>query len=264
MSQSSAIHAIGRSLSPPVIAYLRYCPITRGKWRILQAASRFLIADLGEGVQIRVHGPELKWLVYGIKEREETGAFLSLVREGMTVLDIGANIGIYSLLSAKRLGGTGAVHAFEPTPFVADRLRDNIRLNDFQNVRVNQMALSDRAGTARFYLHEEADCSSLGAVSSNSIEVDTMSLDEYVRRAGLDRVHLIKIDVEGGEFRVLLGARALLSRPNAPAIMLEFNPPLLALMGSSEDELAALLLSYGYKLQMISGHEGYRNVIATK
>ena len=251
-------------ISRPVVAYLRHFPVSRGKWRLLNAASRFLVADIGDDVWARVHGPELQWLVYGAKEQKETEAFLSLVRSGMTVLDIGANIGLYSLLSAKRLDGSGVVHAFEPTPFVARRLRDNVRLNRFQNVIVNQIALSDRAGTAEFYVHEEADCSSLGAVSSNRIEVQTMSLDEYLRRAAIERVDLIKIDVEGAEVKVLRGAQVLLSRPDAPAMMLEFNPPLLALMGTSDEELAALLSSYGYKLQTVAQHEGYRNVIATK
>lgn len=222
------------------------------------------MADIGDDVWARVHGPELKGLVYGMKEQKETEVFLSRVHSGMTLLDIGANIGLYSLLSAKRLGGSGFVHAFEPTPFVANRLRDNVRLNHFHNVIVNQIALSDQAGTVKFYVHEEADCSSLAAVSSNSIEVQTMSLDEYLRRAAIQRVDLIKIDVEGAEVKVLRGAQALLSRPDAPTIMLEFNPPLLTLMGTSDDELAALLSSYGYKLQVIAQHEGYRNVIATK
>jgi FkbM family methyltransferase len=251
-------------VSSPVVAYLRHFPVSRGKWRLLNATSRFLVTDIGDDVWARVHGPELQGLIYGIKEQKETAAFLSLVRSGMTVLDIGANIGLYSLLSAKRLDGSGVVHAFEPTPFVAKRLRDNVRLNHFQNVIVNQIALSDQAGTAKFYVHEEADCNSLGVVSSNSIEVQTMSLDEYVGSAAIQRVDLIKIDVEGAEVKVLRGAHVLLSRADAPVMMLEFNPPLLAAMGTNDDELAALLSSYGYKLQLIAQHEGYRNVIATK
>ncbi len=91
-----------------------------------------------------------------------------------------------------------------------------------------------------------------------------MSLDEYLRRAAIERVDVIKIDVEGAEVKVLRGAQVLLSRPDAPAMMLEFNPPLLKLMGTSGEELSALLSSYGYKLQVVAQHEGYQNVIATK
>ena len=247
-----------------VLAYLRRFPLERGKWRLLKAAARFLVADIGKDVFARVHGPELKSLVFGSGEQKEIERFLSLVCSGMVVFDVGANIGIYSLLSARSVGSAGCIHAFEPTPFVANRLRDNVRLNKFQNIIVNQVALSDQVGATEFYVHEEDDRSSLGAVSTKTITVQTITLDEYVQRARIPHIDLMKIDVEGAEVKVLRGAQALLSRRDAPAMMLEFNPSALALMGTSDNELAALLSGYGYKLEVIAQHDGYQNVIAIK
>ena len=205
-----------------------------------------------------------KAILYGWNEREEAARFLSLAKAGMTVFDVGANVGFYSLLLAARVGPTGSVHSFEPTPRVAGALRTNVQLNDFAQVKVNQIAMSDSCGTTAFYVHDDDVLSSFGGVSQTAIDVATLTIDAYLEQNGIRHVDLIKIDVEGAEVRVLRGASRLLSAPDAPIIMIEVSPQALARIGDTADLLINLLHAYGYHLTTLAEHDGYRNVLACK
>src|ERR1044071_9091607 len=97
--------------SKVVTSYLRRFPRRRGTWRLLQLSAKFLIAELEPGLFVRIAHPSDSMeaaIAYGRwKECEEAEQFLSLMRPGMTVFDVGANLGIYSLLTAKRIGSQG-------------------------------------------------------------------------------------------------------------------------------------------------------------
>jgi len=256
-----------RSLaSKAVIHYIRRFPRQRGTWRLLQASAGFLVAELEPGVSVRIAHPgdsmEAAIVRGRWKEREEADRFLSLMRPGMTVFDVGANLGMYSLMAAKRVGPGGKVHAFEPTPRLVRKVEDNAALNGFSNIVINQVAVSDRPATAEFFLCADDDQSSLAAISDSAITVRTITLDDYIAEQGIGRVDLVKIDVEGAEVCAFAGARRLLSGPEAPAIFLEINPGALGKMGSSAGELESLLRGHGYALSTVAEHEGYRNVLA--
>jgi FkbM family methyltransferase len=252
--------------SRAVIRYIRRYPRRRGTWRLLQASAAFLVAELEPGVSIRIAHPKDSMeatIVRGRwREREEAERFLSMMRPGMTVFDVGANLGIYSLMAAKRIAPGGMVHAFEPTPRLVRKVRDNAGLNGFSNIVVNQAAVSDRPGTAQFFLCTDDDQSSLAAVSDSAISVQTITLDDYIAERGIPRVDLMKIDVEGAEVHAFTGSKQLLSGPDAPMIFLEINPAALEKMGSSAEALESLLRGYGYTLNPVAQHEGYRNVLA--
>jgi FkbM family methyltransferase len=256
--------AFQQLISKAIVAYLRHIPLQHGKWRLLESSTGFLTVELEPGVLVRVSSMEDSYVAKGWKEVEEAKHLISLLKPGMTFFDVGANIGLYSILAAKRVGPRGVVHSFEPTPATAVRLEANVGLNNFSNIKVNQVALSDKRGTAKFYLHQADDRNSLSAISSNSIVIPTITLDEYIAENLISAVDLMKMDVEGAELLVLQGASKLISGRNAPTIMLEINGPALEGMGTSEGDLTALLNECGYELRTLAQHSGYRNVLATK
>jgi FkbM family methyltransferase len=266
---SRTLSPVSRLASSLVCGYLRRCPIEKGKWRLLQWASSFLVAEPEAGAFIRVadldNPIELALARRGLVEPEDVGFFLSLLEPGLTVFDVGANVGMYAVLAARRVGAAGRVHAFEPTPHVAGRLRRNVTLNGLDNVVVTEAAVSDRAGVATFYVQQASDRSSLGG-DGTPVPVQTITLDDYVPAQGLSKVDVMKMDVEGAETLALRGGRRLLAGEDAPVLMLEFNAEALAAMGSSEAELRGLLEGHGYRCQPLHvyGEGAYSNVLALK
>jgi FkbM family methyltransferase len=160
--------------------------------------------------------------------RHETEARKELahcVALGDVVLDIGAHHGLYTLLLSRLVGEGGRVHAFEPHPSNVGKLRENIELNGMANVLVNEVAVSKSRGVSRFNYGNSSTVSSLKELSKQRDdwhEVETVSVDEYVRAAGVGRVSFVKIDVEGAEDWVLSGMELMLAR-DCPTLLLEFH-----------------------------------------
>jgi FkbM family methyltransferase len=145
----------------------------------LHLAAGFLVVELEPGVIIRIADPDdaaERHIVFGHTEQKEIDQFMSLAKPGMTFFDVGANIGLYSLLAANRVGLEGQVHAFEPTPALVGKLKMLLDLNSFQNVTVNEIAVSDQSGTAQFFLAEESVNNSFGSVSDRAITVSIVSV----------------------------------------------------------------------------------------
>jgi FkbM family methyltransferase len=136
------------------------------------------------------------------------GLFDRLVQPGDTVLDIGAHAGFYSLLFSRLVGPDGRVFAFEPLPANLRHLREHLRLNAIPNVSVCPVAVGEAPGTSSF---APGPNSYTGALSpTGPLTVAVASLDDMHAAGLLPEPDLIKIDVEGGEERVLLGARRLI------------------------------------------------------
>jgi FkbM family methyltransferase len=166
--------------------------------------------DLGDDYVSRM------WYFWGYSgyERGTTRLLGDLLPSRTCVVDVGANVGYYSVLAAAT--ATGAeVHAFEPWPPAFRWLARNAALNGFPNLHLNQAALSDVDGEARLYLPADrawSNASLLGGFveQRGSLTVPAVRLDTYCRRKGIPRVDLIKLDVEGGELKVLEGLGDLL------------------------------------------------------
>jgi FkbM family methyltransferase len=182
-------------------------------------------------------GPPLRMLVvprevmnkalflYGTVEISETRLVQALLQPGMTFIDVGANIGYYSLIAAKLVGAMGAVHCFEPNSDIRNTLETHVLLNGFENVTISGEALTDVTGTVRFYksiVSENNGISSImpGSGLGEAESVPAVTLDDLAARLGR-RIDLVKIDVEGAESQVFTGGRSLLSRPDAPALIFE-------------------------------------------
>ena len=254
---------IRRMLFNLICAYVRNTPPHPGRGVLMRLAGRIypheFIAEI-EGVKLRLNSQrayDLGVLCGTWEEHDEHRVLCSYLRPGMTVIDIGAHIGVYSLLMAKVVGPTGCVYAFEPVPQFYERLLANIALNEATNIKPFQIAISDESGEIEFFVslpHLFASFDEGGSsifpytpAHSQSIKVLTETLDSFLERQGIERVDAIKIDVEGAELKVIRGAKNLLSRPDKPLLMLEVNPSALRAAGTTPEELFSEVLSFGYE-----------------
>jgi FkbM family methyltransferase len=175
------------------------------------------------------------------------------LRPRMTVLDIGAHHGLYSLLASKKVGPQGRVIAFEPSPRERRALRLNLALNWSRNVSVYKVALGSEAGEADFFVVEgtETGCNSLRppdlkAGTYRPIRVRVAVLDDWLREHKIEFVDFIKIDVEGAELEVLRGASKLLSTRPRPVVLIEVAEIRTAPWGYSARETIHLMQKMGY------------------
>jgi FkbM family methyltransferase len=194
-------------------------------------------------------------------ERAESRFYLAYLREGMTVFDVGANVGELTLLFSKFVGA-GRVHAFEPGSEAFERLSAVCRATARRNVVLNHLALAEREGSASLYVYDGAHLgwSSLVArplenyginVKPASAEVvSTTTVDDYCERAGVARIDLLKIDVEGAEYQVLLGARRMLRQKLVGCVVFEFGQTTFD-MGNDPDDIEAYIKGMGYKLRNV-------------
>ena len=188
----------------------------------------------------------------GMYEPAKMEAVLKLLRPGSTFIDVGANIGDFSLLAASVTGSAGRVLAFEPEATNCCLIKRNIELNGYKNIEVFQLALSDSNGEASLYLGDRCDYHSLlkdqPERKAGVIAVKTRTLDSFLEEFGQDRVDMIKVDVEGAELKVLRGAREMLRRNPNVVILLELHPR----MGVNPAEVCDFLRQLGLSLFQMS------------
>lgn len=193
-------------------------------------------------------------LAAGEWERPETEAFRSRVREGMTVIDIGANLGYYSLLAAQLVGPLGRVFAFEPSPRTFSFLEKSVAANGYRNITLVRKAVSDASGITQFQIDPES--SGTHRISHHnskpeSILVETVSLDEYFAK-GDARVDFIKIDAEGAEPLILAGIRGVIERNASLVLMTEFSPRAIGDFGLSAESFLNELRNFGFAIHPIN------------
>jgi len=194
-------------------------------------------------------------------ERDERLILDRVVRDGSTVVDIGANIGFYTCLFAAAVGPRGRVLAFEPAPATFAALQENVRRNGFRNVELEEVALSDHAGTATFHVFPQgADAyNSLGAstawgtVSAEEVTVRTAMLDELLAALPAESISVVKIDVEGAEALVLAGATRFFDRLEETVVMIELNEEAARQCGSSIREVLDRMQRLGYAAYHLTG-----------
>ena len=147
-----------------------------------------------------------------------------VVSPGDVVFDCGANQGIFTCAFAAIVGPKGRVVAFEPQDYAVAALRNNLKLNGFDWVQVEHSAVSDEEGSATLDVGEGAVAASITRDygHTNTVTVRTVLIDDVARRLGLTRLDVLKCDVEGAEYKALLGARSLISR-SKPIIVLEIQ-----------------------------------------
>lgn len=191
----------------------------------------------------------------GTYEPGATRLFERVLQPGDTIIDGGANIGYFTLLAARCVGRTGAVHSFEPIPNTCQALDANVTLNDFACVRTNCLALSDHSGTLEFEVPiDTSNGRQLGWAATQAImgrgpkvTVRACTLDEYASVQKINRIRLVKLDLEGGEMAAVAGMRQLLSEGRIDYLITEVNSFLLDPLGIPHDALRKTLTRMGYR-----------------
>jgi FkbM family methyltransferase len=191
----------------------------------------------------------VQWTIYFGIERDEKAALFALAKPGQVVLDIGTNVGEVLMNFAKRVGPEGRVIGFEPNPATLAKCRHNLLLNAFENVELHGVALGDKSGEA-FLGHPQAGNAGADRIGSAGIPIKLTTLDEFA--AGLDRIDLIKIDVEGFDLKVLRGGKQTLKRLR-PKLFVELCDANLREQGDSAAGLVAWLERHGYRIRHVGG-----------
>lgn len=171
------------------------------------------------------------------------------VRPGMVAVDVGANVGCYTLVFSSLVGETGKVIAFEPAPENVTFLRENIQRNRLRNVRIEVQALSDRKGTALLELSSASGEHRLvfSANGSRTVEVPVTTLDDALEPFDY-RADVVKMDVQGAEFAVLRGMSRTLEVNPQLCLLVEFDPKGLRSFGESPKAFAEALERWGFRL----------------
>ncbi|HEX8282420.1 MAG TPA: FkbM family methyltransferase [Pyrinomonadaceae bacterium] len=195
-------------------------------------------------------------------ERAERIFYLEYLREGMTVFDVGANVGELTLLFSRFVGASGSVHAFEPTGRGFEKLETICRAASLRNVRLNRLALAEEEGAVSLHVYDGDYLSwttrAARPLEDYGIDVKPASVEEapattadlYCEQAGVAEIDLLKIDVEGAELQVLVGARRLLDERRVRCVTFEFGQTTFD-MGNSPERIEAYLRGAGYELRNI-------------
>jgi FkbM family methyltransferase len=194
----------------------------------------------------------------GIWEPEETQLILEQLRRGDTVIDVGANIGWYTILASRAVGDDGLVIAFEPDPTNFELLKRNVESNGCRNVRLEQKALSNKPGSVTLFLHESnKGMHSLLSFkeSEGSIDVEAVSLYDYLS-ANTRRIDFVKIDVEGAEAFVLEGMRKTLAANPDMSLLLEFVPERFVAAGYDPQSILSQLECGGFHFHEVATSGG--------
>jgi len=240
-------------------------------WKALRG--RTIEVTWYDGIRLEILvGTDISRLIFvgGELDPNEFAFLADVVKPGMTVVDIGANEGLYTLFLRSRVGEQGQVIAFEPSVREFNRLARNLELNCFNNVMLHQLALGDHLGPANLHVAEpsHAGHNALGPPAANWVRVSHIAetyvttLDSVSSTQAWPPTDLIKIDVEGLEAAVLRGAENLIER-DQPIILFEAEPESLALRGENLVDVLEWLRQRGYSVMEFSALDGALAVFST-
>jgi FkbM family methyltransferase len=251
-----------RLLTPLLRGYLRYTPGIAGKetlWNrvvnpYLAWQSREFVAPTRFGQRLAGNTKDMiqQYIYYfGLWEADLTDWISQQLGPGDTFIDVGANIGYYSLLGSTRVGPSGSVVAIEASPTIFQQLQANLNRNHTANVRSVNMAASDRRGTLQLFrgpAHNGGETSLFqGKGFEPDVAVEAASLAEILQPHEISNARLIKLDIEGAEGAVLPGLMTLLKsgRPDLELIV-EFHPQYLTEPGKGVMDLLELVCASGF------------------
>lgn len=203
--------------------------------------------------------------IYEGFETEEIDFVNAFLKEGDIFFDIGANIGLFSLIAAKKVGEQGKVYAFEPSPKTFARLKDNVEVNKLQNVFSFNLGLSDKKEKLKLNVSEDGfdawnSFAKLDDINYQKVvEVDVCTLDEFIFDNQIEKIDLIKLDVEGWEKFVLNGGKAFLNA-HSPIVMVEFTDSNTFSAGYHVQELYDILQGWGFEWYRYENKELVREI----
>lgn len=228
-------------------------------------ANTWVLAKLDSGISIWADSKDVgvsRPCMMGIYEPDESGFVRSVLNSGDTFVDIGANIGWFTLMAANIVGPEGRVYSFEPRPDTSERLGMSADLNGYMNVEIQQVALGSAAG--RMTVATQLSAHNPGGTWSLATDALDSALDEGYERFEVDVIRLddlqlkhcdlLKIDIEGAEYLALSGATETLTRLR-PTIISEINPEPLKLVSQvSAAEYVEFLRGLGYSAYEVTAN----------
>ncbi len=207
-------------------------------------------------------------LLEGVHEKNTTNQFKKEISEGMNILEIGANIGYYTLIAAKMIKDKGHIYAFEPSPQNIRSLIANIYINGFENiVEVHREGIADKTGRLTFFLYSKSNLCSFvrretegDIIQTGEIMVDVTTVDQFLGNRNID---YLRMDIEGFEWEAIKGMKKTLGdKDNSPRGMyIEVHSVLLQKRGHSAKEFINILMDYGYSVKK-SFYRGRSNISA--
>lgn len=252
------------------------------KWKGING---HVVARIQPGVRMRLEAGchisrEIYCCDFELRERRFVQSFLTT---GDIFVDVGANIGLFTIIASRAVGASGRVYSIEPAERTFQRLKENIALNKRHNVSLHQVAFSDE-NEARNLIVSREGFDALNSFATpyhgdlfGSEKVVCTTFDSFaVSQSLVGRVAMMKIDVEGWEMRVLAGAAAVLTRDDAPLLQVEFTDQAARAAGSTCGALYNKICSFGYSLytydpttsklvpEPLRDEYPYANLIATK
>lgn len=184
------------------------------------------------------------YIISGIWEELTTEMFRKVIKKGDIVVDLGTNIGYFTLLTSRLIGNEGRVYAFEPEPVNYSLLVKNIEMNGYKNIIPVQKAVSNTTGKVRLFIDNE-DSGAHTILPNNTkqefVEIESITLDDYFG----DKKHpinVVKMDVEGAEMAALSGMDRIIKENENLKMFVEFYSPGIRRSGNSPEEFARRLL----------------------
>ena len=198
-------------------------------------------------------------LYFGVYEKAETAFIQRTLKPGMTVLDVGANIGYYTALAARRVGPNGRVIAMEPDPESYEFLQQTIAANEVGNVDSFQCAAAEREASMTLYIsHDNRGDNRLYEPDPRwpKVTVPARPADDVLKEAGIDTIDFIKIDVQGFEASVIAGLKTTLDQSPNLTLITEFWPQGLRDAGSDPRDYLKQLRAHGLQLHELNAKGG--------
>lgn len=215
------------------------------------------VVILGHTMQLDAND-SLSLSIFGFYEPATTAVFEKEIHPGQVVLDIGANIGYFTLLAARQVGPQGHVFAFEPDEANFALLQQNLQLNGYTNVTTIRKAVSDSTGTATFYVQNQnrlgQSLLDLGE-GRLPITVETVRLDDYLAAHHPGPIHFIKMDIEGAEPLALQGMHATLTNNPHLKLITEILPDSMRQHHFDPAQYLAALQHLGFKFFNLNDRE---------
>jgi FkbM family methyltransferase len=251
----SAIEAI-------LLWYARHVPYHPYKQQISKRLRQiFQISLSGEYIETR---GGLRWAMdagdytqqdlfwSGAKDAGEIREALHSMPKGAVMFDLGANFGYYSITIASALQGDCRIYAFEPNPSTMDRFKRNVALNGTRGLHLLDAGLSDAPGHA-LVVETQAHSGAAYLRQTSLSGVPMTTLDLFCEQNEIDRLDLVKMDIEGAELRALHGGIATFKRFR-PALLIELNPETSEREGYSVRDVVVFLEDLGYQVHTVRGH----------
>ncbi|MFT3912051.1 MAG: FkbM family methyltransferase [Ferruginibacter sp.] len=187
------------------------------------------------------------------REKVQMDIFKTIIKEGDTVIELGAHIGYISLYFSKLAGTAGKLYVFEPGANNLPYTRANINNSKIKNIELIEKAVSDENGTATFYLEnitgqsnslvkdyrvtKKIQSKTFTELQKNAVEVETIRLDDFVKQRNIKKVDFVKIDIEGAEYMAIKGMQNILD---------ELKPTMMIEVTENHEALFNLLKGKGY------------------